>query len=354
MEHHQFDAQFYNGKTAQSIAVRVKLHPQQKLLFFQLPDTTIEKWTFDDIKVQEGPQHLELRNQQNPLAFLSLSLDPKQKKEVLNVLEKNNLHFQFKQLGLLKVLLIAAFLFAGLIGSYFWLLPSLAEKAVVLLPTVVDDEIGDAFFSTMVPAQKIDQKRSQALNAFAAELRLYNKRPLHFNVVKSQTVNAFAMPNGEIVIYTGLLDQLETPAQLVALLGHEVSHINERHSMKLLSRNLAGYMIISLVVGDVSGIAAVLTDNAQQLHQLSYARAHEQQADELGLQILLDNHQDPKAMLQLFKKLKATGADAIPELLSTHPLPNSRIQHIQNRILQQKALLVPNPDLEMWFERIQK
>jgi predicted Zn-dependent protease len=162
------------------------------------------------------------------------------------------------------------------------------------------------------------------------------------------------MPNGEIVVYTGLLDQLETPAQLVALIGHEVSHINERHSMKLLSRNLAGYMIISLLVGDVSGIAAVLTDNAQQLYQLSYARDHEQQADELGLQILLDNHQDPTAMLQLFKKLNATGADALPELLSSHPLPNSRIQHIKKRLMQQKALIVPNPDLEMWFERLRK
>jgi predicted Zn-dependent protease len=252
------------------------------------------------------------------------------------------------------VLLIAGLLCFGLIAAYLWGLPPLAEKAVSFLPTTVDDQIGDTFFSTMVPAESIDQKRSKALNGFAAELQLYNKRPLHFNVVHSNEVNAFAMPNGEIVVYTGLLDQLETPAQLVALIGHEVSHINERHSMKLLSRNLAGYMIISLLVGDVSGIAAVLTDNAQQLYQLSYARDHEQQADELGLQILLDNHQDPTAMLQLFKKLNATGADALPELLSSHPLPNSRIQHIKKRLMQQKALIVPNPDLEMWFERLRK
>lgn len=354
MEHTQFEAQYFDGLTSQAQIVDVRFHTQQKLLYLKFEDQKIEQWSFEAIQVQEGPKHLELRNGSTAPAFLRIEVSQKQKNELVNVLAKNNLHFQFMQLGLFKVLFVAGLLFFGLIAAYFWGLPPLAERAVSLLPTTVDDQIGDTFFSSMVPAENIDQKRSKALNAFAAELRLYNKRPLHLNVVRSDEVNAFAMPNGEIVVYTGLLDQLETPAQLVALIGHEVSHINERHSMKLLSRNLAGYMIISLLIGDVSGVAAVLTDNAQQLHQLSYARAHEQQADELGLQILLENHQDPKAMLQLFKKLKATGVEALPELLSSHPLPNSRIQHINALILKRKALIVPNPDLEMWFERLKK
>jgi len=354
MEDTQLEAQYFDGLTSQAQMVDLRFHAQQKLLYLKFENQKIEQWSFEAIQVQEGPNHLELRNGSNVAAFLRIELTQNQRNELVKVLAKNHLHFQFKQLGLFKVLLIAGLLCFGLIAAYLWGLPPLAEKAVSFLPTTVDDQIGDTFFSTMVPAESIDQKRSKALNGFAAELQLYNKRPLHFNVVHSNEVNAFAMPNGEIVVYTGLLDQLETPAQLVALIGHEVSHINERHSMKLLSRNLAGYMIISLLVGDVSGIAAVLTDNAQQLYQLSYARDHEQQADELGLQILLDNHQDPTAMLQLFKKLNATGSDALPELLSSHPLPNSRIQHIKKRLMQQKALIVPNPDLEMWFERLRK
>jgi predicted Zn-dependent protease len=355
MEYSRFDAKYFDGLTSLPKAALIQIHLQQQLLYIQFEDASIQQINFAAIVVQDGPNYLQIRDCSNMAAYLELEVDAKQRKYLLNILAKKNIHLQFKQLGIFKILLIAVFLFTALITTYFLVLPPLAEKTVEILPTSVDDQIGDTFFSTMVPAESIDQKRSKALNAFAAELKLYNKRRLHFNVVQSAEVNAFAMPNGEIVIYTGLLDQLDTPAQLVALIGHEVSHVNERHSMKLLSRNLAGYMVISLILGDVSGITAVLADNAQQLHQLSYARGHEQEADELGLQILLDNHQDPQAMLQLFQKLKAQhGTEEIPELLSSHPLPKSRIRYIQKRILQQKSLVVQNPDIEMWFKRLRK
>ena len=68
--------------------------------------------------------------------------------------------------------------------------------------------------------------------------------------------------------------------QLVALLGHEVSHVNNRHSIKILTRNLAGYMMISLVFSDLNGIMSVLAENAQQLRSLSYSREFEEEADE--------------------------------------------------------------------------
>ena len=348
MEETQFDGLFFDGQHSQAQPVSLKIHQQQKMLYLKLEDGSVQQWDFADLALFDGPTHLEIRNSTASSAHLRLEVNAIQKRDIHRVLSKNNLHFQFRQLGLFRILLVAALLFAGLVASYIWLLPPLAEKSVEWLPTSVDDQIGNTFFSAVVDPIKIDTKRSAALNSFAAELKLRNKRPLHFNVVRSEEVNAFALPNGEIVVYTGLLRQIKTPAQLVALLGHEVSHVNERHSMKLLSRNLAGYMIISLLVGDVSGITAILTDNAQQLQQLSYSRSNEEQADELGMKILIANRQDPKGMSQLFEILKSEGLNGMPEFLSTHPLPSSRIAHI--RKYKHANTFEPNPKLEMWFE----
>lgn len=350
MEETQFNGLFFDGQNSQAQPVNLNIHRQQKLLYLQPEAGAVQQWDFTDLALFDGPNHLEIRCISDSAYFVRLELSTEQKRYLHRILSKNNLHFQFRQLGLFRILLVAALLFSGLLASYIWLLPPLAEKSVEWLPTSVDDQIGNTFFGAVVEANTIDQQRSKALNAFAAELNLRNKRPLHFNVVRSEEMNAFALPNGEIVVYTGLLRQIKTPAQLVALLGHEVSHVNERHSMKLLSRNLAGYMIISLLVGDVSGITAILTDNAQQLQQLSYSRSNEEQADELGMKILIANRQDHKGMSQLFEILQSEGANGIPEFLSTHPLPSSRIAHI--RKYKHANTFEPNQKLEMWFEEL--
>ena len=121
----------------------------------------------------------------------------------------------------------------------------------------------------------LDIKKSKYLEQFAAELNLGNTKPIRFTVVKSDEVNAFALPNGQIVVFTAILDDMKSSDELVALLGHEASHINNRHSTKMLCRNLAGYMIVSLLLSDVNGIMAVLADNAHQLHSLSQLKAYQ-------------------------------------------------------------------------------
>ncbi len=355
MEQPQFNGLYFDGQSSQAQPVTLKLHEQQQILYFQLPSGQSQQWDYADTVVFDGPGQLEIRSKLDSAVLIRLELSKAQKQAIHRQLSRNNWHFRFAQLGLVKILIIALLFFSGLIASYFWLLPPLAERAVDWLPNSIDQQIGDTFFASIVDQQTIDQKKSVALNNFAAELKLRNQIPLHFNVVRSSEVNAFALPNGEIVVYTGLLRQIKTPAQLVALLGHEVSHVNERHSMKLLSRSLAGYMVISLLIGDVSGITAVLTDNAQQLQQLSYSRSNEQQADELGFQILLDNKQDPKGMSELFGILKKQEFAQIPELLSSHPLTNSRIAYIRKKQARfADTQPEPNQKLEQWFEVLVK
>jgi Zn-dependent protease with chaperone function len=354
MESLEFSAWYFDGLTSAPLAVKLRFHPQQKLLYFQVQDASEQQWQFTDIELQDAPGLVELRNRSDRSAFIRIDTTKEQRNQIHITVAKNNFYFQFRQLSLFKVILVACLVFFGLLAAYLWVLPPLAERAVLLLPITVDDQIGDTFYASFVEHSDIDQKRTKALNAFADELELYNKRPLHFNVVKSSEVNAFAMPNGEIVVYTGLLDQLDNTAQLVALLGHEVSHVNERHSMRLLSRNLAGYLVLSLVIGDVSGFTAVLADNAQQLQMLSYSRKHEEEADHLGLKILIKNKQNPTGMLELFAKLKGSSQINVPELLSSHPLPTSRIQALNKKLVTLHYRVEPNDKLETYFSQLKR
>ncbi|WP_446914219.1 M48 family metalloprotease, partial [Klebsiella pneumoniae] len=83
-------------------------------------------------------------------------------------------------------------------------------------------------------------------------------------------VNAFAVPGGFIVVHDAILDEMEHHEELAGLLGHEIGHVQLRHSTKAIARSLSYYMLLSLLFGDVSGIAAVIVDNASTLNNLEY------------------------------------------------------------------------------------
>jgi predicted Zn-dependent protease len=206
----------------------------------------------------------------------------------------------------------------------------------------------DAFLNDNI----IDTQKTKYLEQFASEIDLKNEKPLKFAVVKSNQINAFALPNGQIVVFSAILENMQSKEELAALLGHEASHVNCRHSIKMLCRNLAGYLLVSLLFSDVNGIMAVLADNAQQLHSLSYSRSFEQEADEQGLDILMSNHLNPKGMITLFEQLEHESDFAMPEILSTHPLTDERKNNIQKIISQSHYEVKPNDKLNAIFSRL--
>jgi beta-barrel assembly-enhancing protease len=145
---------------------------------------------------------------------------------------------------------------------------------------------------------------------------------------------------------------MESSDDLVALLGHEASHVNHRHSIKMLCRNLAGYLVVSLIFSDINGIMAVLADNALQLHSLSYSRAFEHEADEQGLKIVMNNKINPSGMVKLFENLEKESEISIPKIFSTHPLTNERKESIKKIISVTAHEVKPNAKLNAIFARI--
>lgn len=156
------------------------------------------------------------------------------------------------------------------------------------------------------------------------------------NVQKSDEVNAWCMPGGKIMVYTGLIDKLHlTDDELAAVLGHEISHALREHSREKMSRAYAqniGVSVLSTVTGLGRAGADLMNTAANVAIQLPNSREDEQEADYIGLELAARAGYDPRAALTLWDKMAALGNKGTVEFLSTHPSDARRRQGIQARL----------------------
>lgn len=165
----------------------------------------------------------------------------------------------------------------------------------------------------------------------------------------SETINAFALPGGQIFITKALFDKLQNEAQLAGVLGHETGHVIARHSAEQMASGKLGQALSTAVgVGasaDQHGQAAyIAAAMANQMLQLRYSRQDESEADTLGLKYMAQAGYDPRQMLQVMEILKQASQKngQPPEFLSTHPLPETRLERIKQEIQKSYPNGVPD------------
>ncbi|MEQ6916476.1 M48 family metallopeptidase [Halomonas aquatica] len=150
--------------------------------------------------------------------------------------------------------------------------------------------------------------------------------------------NAFALPGGRIGVHKGLLRVAETPAQLAAVIGHEVGHVLADHGNERFTQQL-GIKAVLLVVGLFSEgemarepMMQALGIGARLGIALPFSRAHEQEADQMGLAIMAKAGFDPRQSVALWRNMAEAGGSQPPEFLSTHPAHGSRIEALQGHM----------------------
>ena len=154
-----------------------------------------------------------------------------------------------------------------------------------------------------------------------------------------KTINAFALPGGQVFITQALYGKLRNEAELAGVLGHEIGHVIERHSAQQMAKGQLGqFLTVAVGVGasgqdDRGRKAQMAAAMANQMLTLRFSRGDETQADEIGLKYMAEAGYDPSQMLEVMKILKeAGGAGGGPEFLQTHPLPETRLEDIKNQI----------------------
>ncbi|ODQ01326.1 M48 family metallopeptidase [Salinivibrio sp. DV] len=157
-------------------------------------------------------------------------------------------------------------------------------------------------------------------------------------VFDSEQVNAFALPGGKVGVYTGLLNVADTPDQLAAVIGHEIGHVLADHSNERLSRSqlaTLGLTITGMSMSDSPYAAMAMAGlglGVQVGILLPYNRAQESESDKIGLQLMHQAGFDPSASVTLWQNMAAASKGAPPELLSTHPSPDTRIQALEKGV----------------------
>ena len=156
-----------------------------------------------------------------------------------------------------------------------------------------------------------------------------------YNLVNDETVNAWCMPGGKIVFYTGILSIAANETGVAAIMGHEVAHALANHGQQRMS---AGYLQQGLAVAGNVAIQDEQSRNAfnqyygvgsSVLGMLPFSRSHETEADKIGLYLMAVAGYNPDEAAELWKRMKAnSGGDAPAEFMSTHPSNDTRINNL--------------------------
>lgn len=165
------------------------------------------------------------------------------------------------------------------------------------------------------------------------------KNPWKFKfhlLADNKTVNAFALPGGQIFITLGLYNELQTEAELAGVLGHEMGHVIERHTAQQMAKSQLGQFLIAAVAtgssdsGNSQTSPAMIASLVNHMFQLRYSRGDESAADIWGLKLLEKANFDPRSMITVMKVLKAASTgERGQEIFQTHPNPDLRIEQIE-------------------------
>jgi len=178
------------------------------------------------------------------------------------------------------------------------------------------------------------------------------KTPFHFYLIRNDEINAFAFFGGNVVLHSALFRYSDNESQLASVMAHEISHVTQRHlarAMEEQQRNApltwvgALGSILLAMASPQAGMAALSgTLAGAQQGIISFTQQNEQEADRIGIQVLQRAGFDPEAMPDFLQKLADASrfASKPPEMLLTHPLPDSRLSDARNRANQMKQVVV--------------
>ncbi len=193
----------------------------------------------------------------------------------------------------------------------------------------------------------VGTKISQAVEAYlrqnhmAEEIHNYK---WEFNLIESEEINAWAMPGGKVVVYSGILPIAKDETGLAVIMGHEIGHIVAGHGNERMSHGLAvqmGGIALSAALSSQPQATRELFmtafgTGAQVGFMLPYSRLHEREADHLGLIFMAMAGYDPRDAVNFWERMtkEKEGSSSPPEFLSTHPSDQNRIQNIRELIPQ--------------------
>ncbi len=227
--------------------------------------------------------------------------------------------------------------------------PVTGEKQHVAMSTDQEIAVGLQSAPSMIQqyggeaSEGADAERVQRIGAILVSRTEAADSPYKFGfhlLNDQKTVNAFALPGGQVFITEALLMRLQTEGQVAGVLGHEMGHVIARHGAQQLAKSrltqgLAGAANVATYDPNRYGSRGMMAEGVAQLLNLKYGRNDELEADHYGVLLSAKAGYDPRAMLGVMKVLEdISKSGRTPEILSTHPNPGNRAEKIKSEIEQ--------------------
>lgn len=221
----------------------------------------------------------------------------------------------------------------------------LVELAVSRIPIEWEQKLGESTYRDFLSRQEVVKEGAavSAINEMTQRLtEKISDNPYKFeiSVVKSDVVNAFALPGGYIVVFTGLMKRAQSGEEVAGVLSHELNHVLQRHGMDRVVKTLGLMAVVTILVGDPQGFAGLMKQVGLELVTLKFGREQETEADVTGLHLLQRASIDPAGMIRFFERLSEKDKDRM-EWFSTHPMSTARASRLKSELA---ALPKHSPD----------
>ena len=225
---------------------------------------------------------------------------------------------------------------AGIAGAGLWMLAPLLLLLALLvgakpllgwglshISVTQEEQLGNWFWKGQRSRLRLVEhgQAHTAIEEIGARLTKGSAYRYRWYVADDPAINAFAMPGGIVVVNTGLIEAADSAEELAGVLAHEIQHVELRHSLHQLAQQAGLRLLVALVMGDLGGAG----DIAARLAELKFSRDAETEADLQGLAALRRASIDPRGMVAMFRKLGADTGPSPPQILSTHPVTEQRV-----------------------------
>lgn len=335
----EWDGWYLDGRTAERVKASVAIGPDALIIRAGGPEL---EWPYkevrqtsgfydgEDVRLARGAEALIVKDPE----FLSAVAEhaPARSRRFHDPKTRKRRRVLIPAAAILSVAAVAVI--------YFWIIPALSMTMAERIPPSWEARLGDSvaesFTSGMAECE--DERMRGAVSGIMERLEKgAGDTPYTFNVkvVDFPLVNAFALPGGRIIVFSGLIEETGSPEELAGVLAHEMEHVLLKHATKGIFERYSTYMLFSMMTGDLSGAASI----ARSLGEMRYSRLHEKEADLLGAELLISSGIDPGGLASFFEKMdeKKTDGPKALNYVSTHPMPEDRAGYIKEAIDKEGA-----------------
>jgi predicted Zn-dependent protease len=232
---------------------------------------------------------------------------------------------------------LAGFAVLALIVSM--LMGMMVRSLVARVPAEWEQELGDEAMADLKQQETFIEDAKLQTNLVRAVAPLVRAVPTNtlgfkFYILKSPLPNAFALPGGHVVVTTSLLELADRPEEVAGVVAHELAHVTRKHALRKTLSSAGPYILCRLFMRGGGGLMGVLAGSSQLLVCQTFSQEYEIEADDVGWQMLLAAHIDPRGLTDMLKKLNAEEARMklarlAPQAFSSHPATEKRIRRLE-------------------------